>query len=60
MLIYFQFIKSWCLDAFAIRYGEELSSSQLDLLWSAIVSIFLIGGIFGSFVAGGFCNRFGR
>ncbi|XP_018795871.1 PREDICTED: solute carrier family 2, facilitated glucose transporter member 1-like isoform X1 [Bactrocera latifrons] len=55
-----EYIKSWCLDAFAIRYNEQLNSSQVDLLWSAIVSIFLIGGIFGSFIAGGFCNRFGR
>ncbi|XP_054740029.1 solute carrier family 2, facilitated glucose transporter member 1-like [Anastrepha obliqua] len=55
-----EYIKSWCLDAFAIRYDEHLTSAQLDLIWSVIVSIFLIGGIFGSFIAGGCCNRFGR
>lgn len=42
------------------RYGSVLSRDEVNLLWSVIVSIFLIGGIIGSLMAGSLCNRFGR
>ncbi|XP_045473539.1 solute carrier family 2, facilitated glucose transporter member 1-like isoform X2 [Harmonia axyridis] len=46
-------IKPFCNQSIYDRYGVVLSVSQLDLLWSSIVSIFLIGGAVGSL--GGSC-----
>ncbi|KAF7667950.1 hypothetical protein LDENG_00039880 [Lucifuga dentata] len=42
------------------RYQEPISKSSLTALWSLTVSIFSVGGIFGSFSVGLFVNRFGR
>lgn len=42
------------------RYGEPIPKASLTTLWSLSVSIFSIGGIFGSFSVGLFVNRFGR
>ncbi|XP_036956612.1 solute carrier family 2, facilitated glucose transporter member 1 [Acanthopagrus latus] len=42
------------------RYQDPISKSQLTAIWSIAVSIFSVGGIFGSFSVGLFVNRFGR
>ncbi|RVE73033.1 hypothetical protein OJAV_G00044800 [Oryzias javanicus] len=42
------------------RYQEPITKSSLTAIWSISVSIFSVGGIFGSFSVGLFVNRFGR
>lgn len=42
------------------RKGEFLSESMVRLLWSLSVSMFPLGGLFGSFMVGPFVNKFGR
>ena len=42
------------------RYGESISESSLDLIWSVAVSIFAIGGMAGGFSGGYVANRLGR
>nr|XP_055054382.1 solute carrier family 2, facilitated glucose transporter member 11b [Misgurnus anguillicaudatus] len=42
------------------RYGTEISSQVLTLLWSTIVSIFTLGGLVGASVGGMLAIRFGR
>uniref|UniRef100_A0A7N8YP44 Solute carrier family 2 member 1b n=1 Tax=Mastacembelus armatus TaxID=205130 RepID=A0A7N8YP44_9TELE len=42
------------------RYGDQISPNSLTAIWSIAVSIFSVGGIFGSFSVGLFVNRFGR
>ncbi|KAM7402515.1 hypothetical protein PAMP_017743 [Pampus punctatissimus] len=42
------------------RYQEPITKNVLTAIWSITVSIFSVGGIFGSFSVGLFVNRFGR
>ncbi|XP_047438116.1 solute carrier family 2, facilitated glucose transporter member 1 [Mugil cephalus] len=42
------------------RYNEPISKTSLTAVWSISVSIFSVGGIFGSFSVGLFVNRLGR
>ncbi|KAK5872067.1 hypothetical protein PBY51_012799 [Eleginops maclovinus] len=42
------------------RYQEPITKGSLTAIWSISVSIFSVGGIFGSFSVGLFVNRFGR
>nr|XP_046238969.1 solute carrier family 2, facilitated glucose transporter member 1 [Scatophagus argus]XP_046238970.1 solute carrier family 2, facilitated glucose transporter member 1 [Scatophagus argus] len=42
------------------RYQEPISGNSLTAIWSIAVSIFSVGGIFGSFSVGLFVNRLGR
>ncbi|XP_069005220.1 solute carrier family 2, facilitated glucose transporter member 1 [Embiotoca jacksoni] len=42
------------------RYQEPITKTSLTAVWSVSVSIFSVGGIFGSFSVGLFVNRFGR
>uniref|UniRef100_A0A3Q3WQI4 Major facilitator superfamily (MFS) profile domain-containing protein n=1 Tax=Mola mola TaxID=94237 RepID=A0A3Q3WQI4_MOLML len=42
------------------RHQEAITKSSLTTLWSIAVSIFSVGGMFGSFSVGLFVNRFGR
>lgn len=53
-------MKKWCKETLLARYGVQLSFDQLQILWSAVVSIFLIGGCLGSLVGAWFADRFGR
>ena len=41
-------------------YGVSLEKQPLELLWSFVVSIFLIGAGIGAFLAGSLANRIGR
>jgi len=41
------------------RYGP-MSDSFLTLLWSVTVSMYPLGGFFGSFMVGPLVNKFGR
>ncbi|XP_012160833.1 solute carrier family 2, facilitated glucose transporter member 3 isoform X2 [Ceratitis capitata] len=53
-------IKVWCNETLHQRYGSNLSASGIDLLWSSVVSIFLIGGAVGSLGGARAANKFGR
>ncbi|XP_037823260.1 solute carrier family 2, facilitated glucose transporter member 1-like isoform X1 [Lucilia sericata] len=54
------FMRHWCNETLIQRYDVNLSAASIDLLWSAIVSIFLIGGAIGSLTGAGLANKFGR
>lgn len=54
------YMKAWANQTLSNNYRAELSDSQVDLLWSFIVSIFLIGGAIGSFIGGLVADRIGR
>uniref|UniRef100_A0A3B4CQH9 Solute carrier family 2 member 1a n=1 Tax=Pygocentrus nattereri TaxID=42514 RepID=A0A3B4CQH9_PYGNA len=42
------------------RYNEKIHENTLTTLWAVSVSMFSVGGIFGSFSVGLFVNRLGR
>ena len=47
-------------DVYKARYGEDMSDSTVNILYSVAVSIFAIGGMLGGFSGGTIANRFGR
>ena len=55
-----QIIEKFINETWFERYQDPISKSQLTAIWSIAVSIFSVGGIFGSFSVGLFVNRFGR
>jgi len=55
-----QIIREFCNATVADRYGVSMGPSQLEVLWSVIVSVFLIGGVTGSLSGGWVADRFGR
>lgn len=55
-----QVIKQFCNESLTSRYNATLTSSQLDIMWSSIVSIFLIGGTIGSLSGSLLADRIGR
>jgi MFS family permease len=55
-----QIIREFCNATVADHYGINMGPSQLNILWSIIVSIFLVGGVTGSLSGGWVADRFGR
>ncbi|XP_033152943.1 solute carrier family 2, facilitated glucose transporter member 1 [Drosophila mauritiana] len=55
-----EIIKKWCQDILANEYDTIVTASQLDILWTSIVSIYLIGGICGSCFSAVLCDKYGR
>ncbi|KAH8236322.1 hypothetical protein KR032_004011 [Drosophila birchii] len=55
-----EIMRSWCNETLISRYDLHLGESGLELLWSAAVSIFLVGGAIGSVSGATMANRFGR
>lgn len=53
-------IKAWCADILFNEYDTQSNSGQLNLLWTSIVSIYLIGGIIGSCFGAWCSNKYGR
>ncbi|XP_012524174.1 solute carrier family 2, facilitated glucose transporter member 1 isoform X2 [Monomorium pharaonis] len=53
-------MQTFCNDSIRERYNVQLSGYELQILWSAIVSVFLIGGVSGSLIASWLSDRFGR
>ncbi|XP_011633087.1 solute carrier family 2, facilitated glucose transporter member 1-like isoform X2 [Pogonomyrmex barbatus] len=53
-------MQSFCNDSIRERYNVQLSSHELNILWSTVVSIFLIGGVSGSLIASWLSDKFGR
>ncbi|XP_049295285.1 solute carrier family 2, facilitated glucose transporter member 3-like isoform X1 [Anopheles funestus] len=54
------FIKSWCNDTIYETYGTVFTEGNLETFWSAVVSIFLIGGVIGSLGGAWVADRLGR
>ncbi|XP_044022465.1 solute carrier family 2, facilitated glucose transporter member 1 [Siniperca chuatsi] len=53
-------IEKFINETWTERYEEPITKNSLTAIWSIAVSIFSVGGIFGSFSVGLFVNRFGR
>ncbi|XP_017879002.1 solute carrier family 2, facilitated glucose transporter member 1-like isoform X2 [Ceratina calcarata] len=53
-------IGGFCNESVKERYGVEVSENGLKIIWSTVVSIFLIGGAVGSFLASWVSDRYGR
>ena len=53
-------IENFINETYEENYGVSISQSRLSLLYAIIVSIFAIGGMIGSFVAGYIANQLGR
>ncbi|XP_055500593.1 solute carrier family 2, facilitated glucose transporter member 9 isoform X1 [Leucoraja erinacea] len=54
------YIKRFCNESWIKHYGTALEAKSLTLLWSIIVSISAIGGLFGAFIVTFLLNRLGR
>ncbi|XP_026329305.1 solute carrier family 2, facilitated glucose transporter member 1-like isoform X2 [Hyposmocoma kahamanoa] len=53
-------IKSFCSESLLSRYDVSLNERWLNVLWSCIVSIFIIGGCTGSVLGAVLANKLGR
>ncbi|XP_053723913.1 solute carrier family 2, facilitated glucose transporter member 1 [Synchiropus splendidus] len=53
-------IEGFINETWEERYQTGITKGSLTAIWSISVSIFSVGGIFGSFSVGLFVNRFGR
>lgn len=47
-------------DVYKARYGKDLPTDSVKMLYSIAVSIFAIGGMLGGFSGGMVANKFGR
>ncbi|XP_055919474.1 solute carrier family 2, facilitated glucose transporter member 1-like [Eupeodes corollae] len=54
------YMRAWCNETLIERYDYHITSGGLSILWSAIVSIFLVGGAIGSLGGAGAADKFGR
>lgn len=55
-----QIIESFIKSVWSSRYGTEIDTMTLHLIWSGAVSIFAIGGMIGGFSGAYIANHFGR
>lgn len=55
-----EYIKQWANETIHANYDIVLSEAGVDLLWSFIVSVFLVGGAVGSLGGSFVANRIGR
>lgn len=53
-------MRAWCNKTLISRYDAHLTTGELEVLWAAIVSIFLIGGAIGSLSGGRIADKYGR
>jgi len=53
-------IIDFCNGSVLHTYGTAIEETPLNLLWSFVVSIFLIGGCVGALMGGPIANEFGR
>ncbi|CAH2073208.1 unnamed protein product, partial [Iphiclides podalirius] len=53
-------IKTFCNESFVSRYNLPLNDTWLNVLWSSIVSIFIVGGCTGSILGSVLADRLGR
>lgn len=55
-----KFIEAWCTESILNKYSIQLNTDQLNIVWSTIISIFLVGGCAGSLTAAKLADKFGR
>ena len=53
-------MEAFCNESIKERYDIDVSESGLKIVWSSVVSIFLIGGAAGSFLSSWVADRYGR
>ncbi|XP_017838395.1 solute carrier family 2, facilitated glucose transporter member 3 [Drosophila busckii] len=53
-------MRAWCLACMKSQHGLDLSAGALELLWSSVVSIYLVGGALGSLMGASIANKCGR
>lgn len=53
-------IEAFCNASIKERYDVDVSQNNLKIIWSTVVSIFLIGGAVGSFFGSWVADRYGR
>ncbi|XP_043798874.1 solute carrier family 2, facilitated glucose transporter member 1-like isoform X2 [Apis laboriosa] len=53
-------VERFCNESIKERYNINISENGLKIVWSAVVSIFLIGGAIGSFLSSWVANKYGR
>ncbi|KAK1124960.1 hypothetical protein K0M31_006304 [Melipona bicolor] len=53
-------VGAFCNESIKERYDINVSKSALKIVWSSVVSIFLIGGAAGSFLSSWIADRYGR
>nr|CAI5823075.1 unnamed protein product [Callosobruchus analis] len=53
-------IREFCNDSISAHYGDAPSESALNLVWSAVVCIFIIGAAVGSLGGSALAARWGR
>ncbi|XP_029037452.1 solute carrier family 2, facilitated glucose transporter member 1-like [Osmia bicornis bicornis] len=53
-------VESFCNESIKERYDVDVSQNNLKIIWSTVVSIFLIGGAIGSFLGSWVADRYGR
>ena len=60
MIFVLQLIQEFLNASYTERFGSHPSDGVLNILWSASVAIYLVGGCGGAFSAGWIANYFGR
>ncbi|XP_038215237.1 solute carrier family 2, facilitated glucose transporter member 1-like isoform X1 [Zerene cesonia] len=53
-------IKQFCNESFISRYDLPLDDTWLNVLWSSVVSIFIVGGCTGSILGSVLADKMGR
>ncbi|CAG4912901.1 unnamed protein product [Colias eurytheme] len=53
-------IKQFCNESFISRYDLPLDETWLNVLWSSVVSIFIVGGCTGSILGSVLADKMGR
>ncbi|XP_066599868.1 solute carrier family 2, facilitated glucose transporter member 1-like isoform X2 [Prorops nasuta] len=53
-------MQAFCNETMIEQHGVQLNPEWLKIIWSAIVSIFLIGGVTGSLAASWLADKYGR
>lgn len=53
-------VKAWCNSTLIETYDWHLDNAAMEILWSSIVSVLLVGGAVGSFSGAWIADRLGR
>nr|CAH7741370.1 unnamed protein product [Callosobruchus chinensis] len=56
----YKIIRQFCNDSISAHYGAAPSESALNLVWSAVVCIFIVGAAVGSLGGSALAARLGR
>ncbi|OWR52252.1 putative glucose transporter [Danaus plexippus plexippus] len=55
-----EILKNFCNESFISRYDLPLDNRWLNVLWSAVVSTFIVGGCIGSLLGSVLADKLGR